>query len=66
MFAISLLMLLALVGLGSLAALVFGIVYAIVNKRPGVAVASVLVPVAALIGGGLLVVLLARSNAVVQ
>ncbi len=37
-------MLIPLIVLGGLAAAVFGIVYAIVNKRPGVAVASVLVP----------------------
>lgn len=43
--ALPFLMLVTLVGLGSLAAIVFGIVYAIANKRPGVAVGSVLVPV---------------------
>ncbi len=66
MIAIPLFMILALVGLGSLAALVFGIVYAIVNKRPGVAVASVLAPVAVLFAGALLVTLFARSSTMVQ
>ena len=49
-------MLVALLGLGGLAAVVFGIVYAIVNKRPGVAVASVLVPLATARSGGFLFV----------
>ncbi|MGD9637092.1 MAG: hypothetical protein AB7G28_26725 [Pirellulales bacterium] len=43
--AVPFLMLVALVGLGSLTAIVFGIVYAIANKRPAVAVGSLLVPV---------------------
>lgn len=50
MFAIWFVILVALVGLGSLAAVVFGIVYAIAKKRPGVALGSVLVPVAAFFG----------------
>jgi hypothetical protein len=54
MFAIPFIMLLALLGLGSLAAVVFGIVYAIVNKRPGVAVASILMPIGVIFGVGLL------------
>ena len=58
MFAIWLALLVAILVLGSLAAVVWGIVYAIVNKRPSVAVASVLVPIAVVFGGALLVALL--------
>ncbi|MEX2091621.1 MAG: hypothetical protein WD971_03040, partial [Pirellulales bacterium] len=49
-----LLFLLPLIVLGGLAAVVFGIVYAIVNKRPGVAMVAVLAPVALLFGAALL------------
>jgi hypothetical protein len=51
---ILLLILLPLILLGGLAAVVFGIVYAIVNKRPGVAVASIVVPIVLVIGAGTL------------
>jgi len=44
------LLLLPLLVLGGMAAVVFGIVYAIANKRPGVAVASILLPLAFVFG----------------
>jgi len=69
MFAIPLILVLAVLGLGSLAAVVFGVVYAIVNKRPGMAIASLLAPVALLFGVGvvgLLVALFSHSSVVVQ
>ncbi len=57
-----LIIILALLGLGSLAAVVFGIVYAIVNKRPGVAVASLLVPVAIVLGLGLMAAIFSQAS----
>jgi hypothetical protein len=57
MIAIWLVMLVALVGLGSLAAVVFAIVYAIANKKPGVALAAVLLPLGAITTVGVLTAL---------
>lgn len=54
MLAIWFVILIAVVGLGSLAAVVFGLVYAIANKKPAVAVGSLFLPVAVVIGLGLM------------
>ena len=66
MLAIPFILILAVLGLGSLTAFVFGIVYAIVNKRPGVALAWVLAPVGVLAGAVLLIFLLRQSAVMVQ
>jgi len=64
--ALPIFMLLALVLLGGLAAAVFGIVYAIVNKRPGVALGSVIVPVAAFFAVVLVAMLYSPSQTMVH
>ena len=51
------LVLVVLLGLGGLAAAVYAIVYAVVNKRPGIALAAVLVPVAVLLCVGVIAAL---------
>jgi hypothetical protein len=58
------LILIALLILGSLAAVVYALVYAIANKRPGVAVAAILLPLVALIGVPLFVTGLAHAPSV--
>jgi hypothetical protein len=62
--ALPIITLLALVLLGGLAAAVFGVVYAIVNKRPGVALGSVVAPIAAFFALALMAVLYLRSHTV--
>jgi hypothetical protein len=62
MFAVWFILLLAFLGFGTLAAVVIGVVYAIANKRPGVAIASLLVPVALAVGVAMLLFLGSRST----